>query len=621
MCGIAAIISNKRVNKRMVESMLDAIVHRGPDDWGIKSLEKGKVMLGHRRLSIIDLSILGHQPMEYMKGRYSITYNGEIYNYIELRQELHEKGYEFKTSTDTEVIMAAYDAWGTDCLNKFNGMWALVIYDSLEQKIIVSRDRFGVKPLYYWISSHGFVAFASEIKEFFRLPGWSGHIEPQKTYEYLMYGITDNSNETMFAGVYQLRGGEFAKFSIHEQFNDKYIHRWYGFERDKFSGSFLEAAEIFKELFYDSVRIRLRSDVAIGSCLSGGLDSSSIVCVINELLKERREKIEQVTISAGAENKSYDEMKYVQMVIDERPEIQSVKVYPEINMLFDSLPKLLYHQDEPFRTTSIYASWRVFETAAQSGMKVMIDGQGADETLAGYDGFYSVRFASLIKQFKILQLAKEIKASKDLRNIHYLTWMKSLLKMILGVNETIYGGAFKLNKRTYWLNSKQLGISNYGYEGLRFSSSVWEEQIKELFTSTLPQLLHYEDRNTMAFSIEGRLPFLDYRLVEFILSLPEEYCISDGITKRVLRKSMINVLPDGIRTRMSKLGFVTPEEVWLKSNPEPFKEKVRNAIEYSNGIITPYANKHVDDIAEGRIPWDFSVWRIICFGEWMKNMA
>lgn len=621
MCGIAALISNKYVQCSLIEDMLKSIVHRGPDDSGVKICVEGKVILGHRRLSIIDLSQCGHQPMEYLNGRYTITYNGEIYNYIEIKNTLIEKGYRFSTSSDTEVVLAAYDYWGIECQNQFNGMWAFVIYDNLKEEVFVSRDRFGVKPLYYWISQEGFVAFASEIKEFFQLPGWKGKCNPQKSYEFLMYGITDHTDETMYAEVNQIRGGECAKFSANKNFSKKYIQRWYDLNICKFTGSFEDATDIFKNLFFDAIKLRLRSDVPIGSCLSGGLDSSSIVCVIDEILKDTDASVKQMTVSAGSKDKRYDEMNYVQYVLNERSNIDGVKIYPDIANLFTDLPTLLYHQDEPFGSTSIYASWRVFETAARNGLKVMLDGQGADESLAGYDGFYQVRFANLLERFRLLQLAKEVKNSHDLRNIHYFTWIKACLKMFLMKNDAIYKKIHKAKNRKLWLNSKLLKEECFEPASLRFNTDIYEEQIKGLFACNLPQLLHYEDRNTMAFSIEGRLPFLDYRVVEFVLSLPDDFCISDGVTKRVLRASMQNILPDEVRCRMSKLGFVTPEEVWLKRNPRLFREKVQSAVDSTNGIITPYAVKHFDDMAEGKIPFDFSVWRIVCFGEWGQRMA
>ena len=621
MCGIAAIISTDYIDKIMVEGMLDSIIHRGPDDGGIISLSSGRVILGHRRLSIIDISAYGRQPMKYMGGQYTISYNGEIYNYIELRRTLIEKGYTFKTNTDTEVIMAAYDFWGEECLNHFNGMWGFVLYDRDRNEVFLSRDRFGVKPLYYWHSPYGFVAFASEIKEFYKLPGWTGKINSQKCYDYLAYGITDHTDETMYEGVRQIRGGEYAVFSVNEKMSEKHIHCWYNLRDDKFTGTLEEASDIFRELFFDAIKLRLRSDAPIGSCLSGGLDSSSIVCTINEIINDLNVTIEQKTVSAGANDKRYDEMNYVQMIFDERPNIDGKKVYPDINKLFDDLPQLLYHQDEPFGSTSIYASWCVFNTAQRSGLKVMLDGQGADEILAGYDGFYQVRFASLIRKLKFIQLAKEVKDSYNLRNIHYLTCLKAFVKAFIGQNEARYGALLKSKNKKTWLSAEKLNVSNYGGDGFKFNTDVHAEQRQRLYRCNLPQLLHYEDRNTMAFSIEGRLPFLDYRLVEFVLSLPEEYCISDGITKRVLRNSMSGILPNGIRDRMSKLGFVTPEALWLKSNTRLFRERIQETVESTDGIITSQAIKLLDDMVDDKIPFDFSVWRIICFGEWMKKMA
>ena len=616
MCGIAALIGKQELSADWLRGMLNAVKHRGPDAEGESVFLNNRVLLGHRRLSIIDLSMSGKQPMSYMNGDYSITYNGEIYNYLELREVLSSLGYEFRTNTDTEVIMAAYDCWGQDCMHHFNGMWAFVLYDNRKKEIFLARDRFGVKPLYYWFSPYGFVAFASEIKQFFSLPGWHGTINGERCYDFLTFAICDHTNQTMYANVHQIKGGECALFSVDQHFSKADIRTWYKYQRKYFKGTFEEAVEKFRTLFFDAIRLRLRADVPVGSCLSGGLDSSSIVCVINELLQEEQYGTKQITISAGAKDKRYDELEYANMVLQERRNICGMTVYPDLENLFKVFPKLLYHHDEPFSSTSIYAQWCVFQTAQDNKLMVMLDGQGADEQLAGYSEFDRARYSGLLRSLQFLRLYRDAQANKAMRNIHYSLVFKTLRHILFG--------SAKRNKKILppWLNTKKLQTIPRSINSLLLEQpSVYEEAVQQMFVFDLPVLLHHEDRNSMAFSVEGRLPFLDYRLVEFILSLPDEYRLSDGLTKKILRYAMKDILPDGVCNRMTKLGFVTPEETWMRTKPEFFKQRLNAAVEQSNGIFNANIVKMFDDMIEHNSGGSSEFWRVICFGEWLDSVV
>lgn len=667
MCGIAGIVASKPFAHNIVGTMTNFIRHRGPDDEGFvlfgnekstpivcggsdtphqvwqanlpyspkttlaaQSHGPVRIALGHRRLSIIDLSPLGHQPMSYANSRYWIVYNGEVYNHVELRSELEAIGYHFISHSDTEVILAAYTEWGDDCLQRFNGMFALAIYDTQRKNIFLARDRFGVKPLYYWMSPAGFLAFASEIKQFTCLPGWQPQVNGQKAYDFLTAGLSDHTDETMFSGVYQLQPGHLLNIDCTEQTQltgttqRLPAKQWYTLAAQSFEGDYATACREFSERFQAAISLRLRADVPIGSCLSGGLDSSSIVCVINQLLKEHGANARQKTFSACANVAKYDERKWIDMVT-EHTSVEAHYVYPELEGLFTSAAKITWHQDEPFGSTSIYAQWNVFRLAADNGVKVMLDGQGADEQLAGYHGFFGPHLASLFRHGRWLALLQEMFAMKRVHGYGFDRAGKYLLNYI--VPETIKDPLRRRTGRQHnapdWLNLDRLGalpvnpmVSNGAYT----AQNIKDLSISQLVSSNLQMLLHWEDRDSMAHSIESRVPFLDYRLVEFVLGLPDEFKLHGGVTKRVLRDSMRSVLPEGVRMRMDKLGFVTPEEVWLKERATgQFRAALNESIDISHGILNADATRCLfEKTLQGDVPFSFLQWRLINFGHWLK---
>lgn len=624
MCGIAAIVDKGELYKDgLIRQMTEIISHRGPDYSGEMSLCDGRVILGHRRLSILDLSELGKQPMLYA-GRYCITYNGEIYNYKELKVELCSKGYSFKSNTDTEVIMAAYDYWGKECLNKFNGMWAFVLVDLANNSVFIARDRFGVKPLYYRQSLSGVVAFASEIKQFTVLPDWSAKINGQRAYDYLRWGQSDHTSETMFDGVNQIGAGEALEVRLDDvgTYDKLPIYKWYHLPYQYSEASYEDNVKKFKELFFDAVNIRLRSDVSVGSCLSGGLDSSSIVCTVNDILKDSHKQEQQYTVSAASRVKKYDEKEYVDAVLNER-EISGLFIYPEFDQLFDSLDEIIWHQDEPFGSTSIFAQWNVFLCAAANDLKVMLDGQGADEQLAGYHAYFAPLFTSLLKKGALFQLINEIRETDKIHGYNILFALKGIF------SEMLPEGVCNLYRRyrthndiaPSWINMDKLKATphNPTIDSGEKAENIRQLSLAQLTSSNLQKLLHWEDRDSMAHSIETRLPFLDYRLVEFVLRLPDDYKIKNGVTKKILREAMKGILPEAIRMRMDKMGFVTPEEYWIRSKPEIFRKEIEIAIDASGGILTKDCLSRFDDIIADKRPFDSTIWRMICFGRWIKR--
>jgi len=382
MCGIAGIVNQdgSPVLEEEIKAMTRLIAHRGPDHEGFYF---GKdFALGHRRLCIIDLSDLSNQPMKYVgqHGEYVIVYNGEIYNYIEIRDELIAAGYRFSTQSDTEVILAGYDKWGLDCVNRFNGIWAFAIYDQRKNLIFLSRDRFGVKPLYYTKIGNKF-CFGSEIKQFTVVKGWRARMNHRRVYDYLVFGVMDHTSETMFEGVYQLRGGEYLLYDLTT--NRFTVQRWYDIKLEKIDISYEEAQKKFRELVFDSVGLQLRSDVKVGSCLSGGLDSSTLVSVMKRLLATNG-NIE--TVSFCSEVEKYNEEKYVDEVVKHTNAV-SHKVSPKFEDFFaelnsngsNEIESLVWHQDEPSGSTSSFAQYSVFKEVRKNGIIVMLDGQGADE--------------------------------------------------------------------------------------------------------------------------------------------------------------------------------------------------------------------------------------------------
>ncbi|WP_448524110.1 asparagine synthase (glutamine-hydrolyzing) [Pseudothermotoga sp.] len=615
MCGIAGIINEDGapVLEEEIKTMTSLVAHRGPDHEGFYF---GKdFALGHRRLRIIDLSDLSNQPMKYVgqNGEYVIVYNGEIYNYVEIRDELIAAGYRFSTNSDTEVILASYDRWGIECVRRFNGIWAFAIYDQRKNLIVLSRDRFGVKPLYYTKVGSKF-CFGSEIKQFTAVKGWKARMNHRRVYDYLAFGLMDHTSETMFEGVYQLRGGENLFYDLTtKKFT---VRRWYDIKPEKVDISYEEAQRKFRELVFDSVRLQLRSDVKVGSCLSGGLDSSTLVSVMTRLLGENG-SIE--TVSFCSEFEKYSEEKYVDEVV-KHTNVVSHKVFPKFEDFFSELnskgsneiESLVWHQDEPFGSTSAFAQYSVFKEARKHGMRVMIDGQGADEILAGYYPFVGIYLASLLRRFKLRGFLKEFSAVKSVwPNVSVTRYMLSnmlpeSLKVPLrrrfggsrffSVPED-YDGGFK------WMNVKN--ITEYAY--------------KLVFESSLPALLHWEDRDSMAFSVESRVPYLDHRIVEFLLCLPESYIIRDGYTKAILRDSMRGIVPDKILDRKDKIGFATPEEIWMRRNKEFVANKLRETVSLAGkGIKTEFL-KYAEQILEDPKKGYFSVlWRVLNVGDWIK---
>ena len=405
MCGLYASIAFAPERAR-----IDRVAHRGPDGSGWREFASaaGPVALGHRRLAIIDLSEAGLQPMADASGRYHLVLNGEIYNYLELRDELRAKGHQFSSDTDSEVLLAAYREWGEDCLHRFLGMFAFLIWDERDQILFAARDRFGIKPLYVAVNQRG-IAFASEIKQLLGLPGLSGRMNLARVRDFLAAGMSDHTQETLFEGVVQLQPGCCVAIAAGRAWTGRIEpKRWYAIPpHGTLRLSEAEAAEQFRSLLTDSVRLHLRSDAPVGSCLSGGLDSSSIVCLMSRMLDAEGRGARVNTVSACYEEKAVDETPFMNAVVAQAGATPH-RVFPRPEDVFARASDLTWHQDEPFGSTSIFAQWCVFEEARRAGIKVMLDGQGADEALAGYHWTYAWHLLTLIRQGRLTALASTV---------------------------------------------------------------------------------------------------------------------------------------------------------------------------------------------------------------------
>jgi asparagine synthase (glutamine-hydrolysing) len=664
VCGITALfVTNPQPLNGLIRATTRLARHRGPDDEGYalfagdglmpstfggqdtpsetygsrfayapdRALDDGaqgafNIALGHRRLSIVDLSPAGHQPMcTTPDGRYWIVYNGEVYNHIELRAELAALGRQFVSHSDTEVILQAYAQWGERCLDRFNGMFAFVLLDRVARRVLIARDRFGIKPVYLWRSPAGLLAIASETKQFSVLPGWAPRVNGQRAYDFLNWGLLDHSDETLFSDVRQLRGGELVHCELSDLGRSLPVRRWYRLEPRVFLGTIEDAAHEFRSLFTDAVRLRLRADVAVGSCLSGGLDSSSIVCVANELLRSQGAEVQQHTFSACATVQRYDEREYIDEVVA-RTGVQAHYVYPDLSELFDTLDAITWHQDEPFGSTSIYAQWHVFKLSADARVKVLLDGQGADELLAGYHGFFAPHFAGLFASLRWGTLWREIRAAERLHGLGLVDALKYLGNAVLPepIRQPLRRLVGRPAAAPSWIEPGRLSFDDrdpslaYGFK----TTSVNRMAASMLTGTSVPMLLHWEDRDSMAHSIESRLPFLDYRLAEFVMGLPEAFKLANATTKQVLRRGLQGVLPELIRTRMDKMGFVTPEEVWVRQDaPDRFRAELRRAVDASRGVINARALDRLEAMIAGRETFSFMIWRMISFGRWMERFS
>jgi len=570
MCGIAGIVAIEGVNPQALIAMTNLISYRGPSGFGFAYMRPGTeaqleilhnqdrvpstlrpvVGLGNRRLAILDVSAAGNQPMEIENGAYCITYNGEIYNYKEIRQELERSGYRFRTGTDTEVILYAYQEWGEQCLHRFNGMWSFALWDRAKQRLFCARDRFGVKPFYYAIHGGAFY-FASEIKQILDASALPRIANPQNVHHYLEWGLLDYSADTFFQGIRQLRGGHSLTLDLSDPLAPK-IGRYWELRVEPLPQVRTEdAVDEFRALFQNAVRLRLRSDVPVGVSLSGGLDSSAVVCQAKQLAPD----IQFETFSACFEEKVIDEREYVVAAVAAVAGRGHCS-YPRGPAFWKAIRSIAYHQDEPLLSTGSFPQWCVMADAKAHHVPVLLGGQGGDEALCGYQKYRYFYFWELMRNADPALIGELAAWARNGTSFHFS--IGSASRYLPGVFRNPFSMTERVGQADFH-NSFRRASS-----GLGVHRTLADRQKTDLTYSSLPTLLHHEDRISMAHSIETRLPFLDYKLVEFAVNCAPSLKLRDGWSKWILRNAMVGTLPEKIRLRKSKLGFDTPDREWVR---------------------------------------------------------
>ena len=620
MCGIVGIIrfDEKPIKKSELQTMMQVIKHRGPDDEGM--FIDGHVGLGHVRLSILDLSSAGKQPMTDATGRYTIIQNGESYNYIELREELKALGYKFTTQTDTEVVLNGYIEWGESVLDKLNGMFALAIYDNEKQTLFIARDRFGVKPLYYHVGD-GQLIFASEIPAILKaLPG-KPKANENAIFDYLVFNRTDQTEDTFFADIFKLQHGCSFILDLKQSYTKESlpIRKWYNLAEHvkelKREGvgelSKEEAEKRYMELFKRAIELRLRSDVPWGMCLSGGLDSSAITSTIIRVLK----KPDVHSFSAVFEKGNWaDESPFIDEFKGIVPNMHYIR--PDADRLYAHLDDYVRIQGEPTPGTSPYALYCVLDEASKY-VKVLLDGQGSDEALAGYEYIPGLYYKSLFTHFKWCRLAKEIvqyaHLHKSWRHVKYMAFflLPSKMRTKARVMQRGYlDPAFVEKHKSSVIADKFYGVN------------TMEEMLVAHFEYKLEHLTKWGDRDTMAFGVEGRSPFLDKDLVEYSIALKDELKIKGGYTKFILREVMKGIMPEKVRTRVDKKGFSVPQDEWFRT--EKFQKLVNDILNSESfakrGYFKPEeAKKLYQRHLTGEINISKDIWKWINLELWFRK--
>lgn len=619
MCGFVGYVSNVDIEARLPLA-LELINHRGPDahKYIIYKQQDKYIGFAHARLSIIDLSEAATQPFESRSGQYSIVFNGEIYNYREIREELKQLGFSFNTDSDTEVLLAAWQQWKHAVLTKFVGMFAFAVLDKNEHKVTLVRDAFGIKPFFYSFNN-GELFFGSDIRAVTALIGKQAQPNLQKAYDYLVHGDYDSSEQSFIENVNHLLPGHWFEYHLTMGQITKPSVWWKPDLSHTSSLSFKDAAQKTRELFLESIKYHLRSDVPLGAALSGGLDSSAVVCAMRAL----DSKTEIHTFSYIADDEKLSEEKWIDGITS-YIDATAHKVYSSGKEMQADLDHMLLMQGEPFGGTSIYAQYRVFKLAKEKGITVTLDGQGADELLAGYSGYPGYRLLSLIESgnlFAAHQFAKQW--SRWPGRSYNLAW-KYLARIILP--DAWYASVRKHMGRDFypkWLNVDFLEKNKIHFSEKRIKQEKCNKgkRVREALANALqgrglPSLLRHGDRNSMAFSVESRVPFLSLQLAEFLLSLPEEYLISNGgETKSVFREAMRGIVPDAHLDRKDKIGFATPESEWLLGMAVEIRQWIEQApeIEFINKLEIV---KEFEEVVAGKRKFDLRVWRWVNYLRW-----
>lgn len=635
MCGIAGFVYNAggEVDPNLWRDIDRRLRHRGPDDFGVLGWKPGapallgrdfaalvgqRAVLLHRRLAILDLSARGWQPMQRAGGRYSIVFNGEIYNYLELRRELVAAGESFVSDSDTEVLLCAYSLWGPSCFKRFVGMFACAILDLEKQRLVLARDHFGIKPLYFVQGAAGF-GFASEVPPLLRLPGVASSANAARMFSYLRFGLTDYGAETMFRDVAQIPAAHWIEVKLDAPAAKPEVHcYWHLPSYQKSTITPDEASEQLRKLFLRNVQLHMRSDVPIGYCLSGGIDSSAIVMGARHVVGHGGDF---KTFTFVSSDPSKSEERWARIVAQEA-KASGRQIRPESEDLVAVMSELVATQGEPFATTSIFAQYKVFELAAKNGMKVVLDGQGADELLGGYWTFVGARGASLLRQGNLLGAMTLMRSASRMAGTSTgLLMAHSSGFLIPPVMQRLGRILVGRELMPRWLNRSWFSarIEELEVPWSSRGSAYLNEQLRQsVSTSSLPMLLRFEDRNSMHFSIESRVPFLTVELAEFLLMLPEHYLIDDqGLRKAVFRSAMRGIVPNAILDRRDKIGFETPEATWMRELRPWIELQLRS--EVARSVLPIDVEAIRSNWAHGQLKNSAFLWRCLNAIEWSRQ--
>lgn len=622
MCGIAGGWWPQPVPEQtQLPLALHAMRYRGPDDQGFEfyPFNPAVVALGQVRLSIIDLSTAGHQPMHSRDGRWAIVFNGEIYNYRELRIELHALGHSFISDTDTEVLLAAWVQWGLACLPRLAGMFAFAVLDRRNATLTCVRDAFGIKPFFFSTQAGSGFRFASELPALLQLLPSKPELNWQRAYDYLVHGDYDSTPDTFYAGVHHLPPGHLLSVNLDNGQPSTPQRWWVPTITERPGWKFDDAVQQVREQFLQNIRLHLRSDVPLGAALSGGIDSSAVVCAMRHV--EPNSPIHTFSYIAAGSDAS--EEHWVDRVNAHVGAI-SHKVVVTPQELSRDLDDMIRVQGEPFGSTSIYAQYRIFQLAKENGITVTLDGQGADEMLAGYSGYPGQRLRSLMESG---QWGKALNFWNE-----WAQWpgRSRIMAAKYFASEVTGGGLYEVLRRLdgksaipKWINPEMLLEKDVRLQNPRIRPEVqthgrrvMDELALSLSRRGIVGLLRHGDRNSMRFSVESRVPFLTINMVDLLLSMPEDYLISQqGQTKHVFRAAMRGIVPDEILDRRDKIGFETPEYFWLSQ----IAPQVRGWLQNADAIPFLQAeevNKLFDSTIAGKVPFGWQVWRLINYIRW-----
>lgn len=570
MCGFVALLESHRgIDKSIiVENMLNCIVHRGPDDSGV--VIDGPVALGFRRLSILDLSSQGHQPMNFQDGQLTIVFNGEIFNFLELRVDLEKLGHQFRSNGDTEVLLAAYRQWGAACLQRLNGMWAFVILDRARNVLFGSRDRFGIKPLFRW-QEGSCTYLSSEIKAIRGSGRYRNGFDLPTVASFLYDGLIDTTNHTFHDGILQVPAGHAFELTLDGQYRE---WRWWDV-LSSHSTAVDDPPQAFADLFEDAMRIHMRSDVPVGVNLSGGLDSTAIICAAARI--RAATGADTPLLAFCYQDSKFDETGYISDTLAlTRAQLVPLEMTPQ--QLWTSLPNVLAQQDEPVHSMTAVVGYQLMALAARHGVKVILNGQGADEVIGGYGSYFKDYWSELLIGGQFNQAWEEISAYSALHGGNArLRFRQVFMHVVRYTSGRLgpYRTASEWKRRKQLRKVKWLRAELAEYLPLKHGQPIaFREILSESITTTpLPLYLRVEDRNSMAHSIEVRLPFLDHRLVSLVFGMDSRQKICGPWNKQVLREAMRGRIPESVRARVDKMGFPTDMASWFRNELyEPLRE-------------------------------------------------